>query len=229
MNADERPCPDCAETIKAAAKVCKHCGYRLDEPPTSKAATEKEPPAAALDIFRCPSCQKPTRKAAGACRHCHAKFDGEGNATGGTANWADRTFEGGTKSLVGCLAPLVAIGLLFIAFNMKSPDAEDEVASTSSTPSETATSADHSGTIEIDAVTACDIALKQGLAVEPDLDFGWSFVPRVGSEYRVVRGFKAENGFGATLKHTYFCTYNAGTKLITKLEVEGPGGSRRII
>lgn len=30
MNDDETTCPRCAETIKAAAKVCKHCGYRID-------------------------------------------------------------------------------------------------------------------------------------------------------------------------------------------------------
>jgi hypothetical protein len=30
MNDDETTCPQCAETIKAAAKVCKHCGYRID-------------------------------------------------------------------------------------------------------------------------------------------------------------------------------------------------------
>ncbi len=29
MTNDETTCPECAETIKAAAKVCKHCGYRL--------------------------------------------------------------------------------------------------------------------------------------------------------------------------------------------------------
>lgn len=29
MNDDETTCPQCAETIKAAAKVCKHCGYRI--------------------------------------------------------------------------------------------------------------------------------------------------------------------------------------------------------
>lgn len=27
---NERTCPDCAETIKLAAKVCKHCGLRFD-------------------------------------------------------------------------------------------------------------------------------------------------------------------------------------------------------
>jgi hypothetical protein len=30
MNDAEATCPECAETIKAAAKVCKHCGYRID-------------------------------------------------------------------------------------------------------------------------------------------------------------------------------------------------------
>jgi len=30
MNADEKLCPACAETIKAAAIVCKHCGTKLD-------------------------------------------------------------------------------------------------------------------------------------------------------------------------------------------------------
>lgn len=31
MNDDETTCPQCAETIKAAAKVCKHCGYRIGD------------------------------------------------------------------------------------------------------------------------------------------------------------------------------------------------------
>jgi hypothetical protein len=29
---DTKTCPDCAETIKAAAKVCRYCGYRFDQP-----------------------------------------------------------------------------------------------------------------------------------------------------------------------------------------------------
>lgn len=27
-----RTCPDCAETVKTAANVCRHCGYRFDGP-----------------------------------------------------------------------------------------------------------------------------------------------------------------------------------------------------
>jgi hypothetical protein len=30
MDLDERACPDCAETVKKAAKVCRHCGYRFE-------------------------------------------------------------------------------------------------------------------------------------------------------------------------------------------------------
>ena len=44
----ERECPDCAETIKSAAKVCKHCGYRLDNAEPVDAPTQKAIDAAAL-------------------------------------------------------------------------------------------------------------------------------------------------------------------------------------
>jgi hypothetical protein len=29
---DTKRCPDCAEEVLAAARVCKHCRYRFDEP-----------------------------------------------------------------------------------------------------------------------------------------------------------------------------------------------------
>lgn len=32
MNLEDTTCQECAETIKAAAKVCKHCGYRSTPP-----------------------------------------------------------------------------------------------------------------------------------------------------------------------------------------------------
>lgn len=33
-SAAEKVCPDCAETIKSAARVCRFCGYRFDEQPS---------------------------------------------------------------------------------------------------------------------------------------------------------------------------------------------------
>ena len=36
MDAGEKVCPDCAETVKAGAKVCKHCGYRFRSAKLSK-------------------------------------------------------------------------------------------------------------------------------------------------------------------------------------------------
>jgi hypothetical protein len=35
---ETKECPDCAETIKMAARVCRFCGHRLDEPPLSATA-----------------------------------------------------------------------------------------------------------------------------------------------------------------------------------------------
>lgn len=33
--ASQRRCPECAEVVQEAAKVCKHCGHRLDTPSTA--------------------------------------------------------------------------------------------------------------------------------------------------------------------------------------------------
>lgn len=45
MLADEKTCPECAETVKAAAKACKHCGYRFDTAPLSGALPDKDAPS----------------------------------------------------------------------------------------------------------------------------------------------------------------------------------------
>lgn len=44
MQANEKTCPECAETVKAAAKACKHCGYRFDTAPLSEAVPDKNAP-----------------------------------------------------------------------------------------------------------------------------------------------------------------------------------------
>lgn len=42
MQEDEKTCPECAETVKAAAKACKHCGYRFDAAPIGETPPEKQ-------------------------------------------------------------------------------------------------------------------------------------------------------------------------------------------
>lgn len=41
MSIDEKPCPRCAETIKSAAVVCKHCGYDFHATASVKPAEKK--------------------------------------------------------------------------------------------------------------------------------------------------------------------------------------------
>jgi hypothetical protein len=31
----DKPCPDCAESVKANARVCRYCGFRFAPPPES--------------------------------------------------------------------------------------------------------------------------------------------------------------------------------------------------
>jgi hypothetical protein len=31
-----KTCPDCAEEVQVAARVCKHCGYRFERPPAER-------------------------------------------------------------------------------------------------------------------------------------------------------------------------------------------------
>ena len=139
MNTDEKTCPECAETIKAAAKVCKHCGHRL-EPSDAQNATapSHKQSASTLDIFHCPSCKKPTPEKAGKCRHCGNKFtSSEAVETGGSGerkSWAENTFEGNPKPLLaGCgIIALMVGGLLLSQCVNAEPEKEAVTESSSS-------------------------------------------------------------------------------------------------
>lgn len=45
VSMNDKVCPDCAETIKQAARVCKHCGYRFSHSATEDTASVEEAPS----------------------------------------------------------------------------------------------------------------------------------------------------------------------------------------
>ena len=77
-----KKCPDCAETILADAKVCKHCGYRFTpagapKAPPKAAAPPKPAPAKSAKV-KCHSCQHvqmvPSDQQTFVCEECGTKL-----------------------------------------------------------------------------------------------------------------------------------------------------------
>lgn len=83
MNDDETTCPECAETIKSAAKVCKHCGFRLPPPPPVNPDIDIIEPAPIATWDKPPPNQGPS--------------------------WWDRNFDNGRHAQFGCFAFLLTL------------------------------------------------------------------------------------------------------------------------
>jgi hypothetical protein len=70
-----KKCPDCAETILADARVCKHCGYRFAP---SAAADAQKPAADRSTKVRCHKCQHvqaaPLSQLSFVCEECGTKL-----------------------------------------------------------------------------------------------------------------------------------------------------------
>lgn len=71
-----KKCPDCAETILADAKVCKHCGYRFAA--SAPVAQQKKPAPAKSTKVRCHHCQHvqlvPVNQLKFDCEECGTKL-----------------------------------------------------------------------------------------------------------------------------------------------------------
>jgi hypothetical protein len=74
-DAKKKKCPDCAETVLADAKVCKHCGYRFA--PGVPDAQQKLAPAKSAKV-RCNHCQHvqmvPQSLSTFVCEQCDTKL-----------------------------------------------------------------------------------------------------------------------------------------------------------
>jgi hypothetical protein len=83
---------------------------------------------------------------------------------------------------------------------------------------------------EAEAVTICDMIVERALiSGDADTDWSWNYSFAGGDTVRVVRGFKSTNGFGAKLQSRYFCDIDARTKDVTRLVIETPFGSEKVI
>jgi ribosomal protein S27E len=71
-----KKCPDCAETILADAKVCKHCGYRFA--PSAPDAPQELTPRGKSTNVKCHSCQHvqlvPSSQQTFVCEQCGTKL-----------------------------------------------------------------------------------------------------------------------------------------------------------
>ena len=70
-----KTCPDCAEEVKEAARVCRFCGYRFDEP--MGAPTPPDAPSEGMGLMRktCADCGASVEAAARVCEFCGYRFD----------------------------------------------------------------------------------------------------------------------------------------------------------
>jgi predicted RNA-binding Zn-ribbon protein involved in translation (DUF1610 family) len=71
-----KKCPDCAETILADAKVCKHCGFRFAPKSTPNAPSKQLPPKSTK--VKCHHCQHvqlvPVHQQLFNCEECGTKL-----------------------------------------------------------------------------------------------------------------------------------------------------------
>jgi len=65
----KKKCPQCAEQVELAAKVCKHCQYKF---------LAEDPRAAAQKMYECPNCKGLVRGGKTECPHCHKPINTTG-------------------------------------------------------------------------------------------------------------------------------------------------------
>lgn len=82
---------------------------------------------------------------------------------------------------------------------------------------------------EAEVVAFCDMTVESALVGDSDMAWGWDYRFGDGDSVVVVRDFKAQNAFGANLKHRYRCIFDAKLQRIVSLVIEGPTGSDRLI
>lgn len=81
---------------------------------------------------------------------------------------------------------------------------------------------------ETTIVSLCDMGVESVLISDPDWNWSWDYSYGEGDNVIVTRGFKAQNAFGAELKHEYRCEYNAATESLVDMKIMGPAGTQDV-
>lgn len=119
VNSDEKICPRCAETVKAAAKVCRYCGHEFSERVTAATPTSGGP---------APSTWLPPKP---------SPVQSQNESTSTTS-----------KAAIGCVGIVVALLLMGQCIRQLEPAAVNSDANTLAPPSEVSTNADIGANIE---------------------------------------------------------------------------------
>lgn len=83
---------------------------------------------------------------------------------------------------------------------------------------------------EVEFISGCDMLLQQALSSPSSLDMKGTWSTEFGSDTVVYRrAFDSQNGFGAVIRSQYRCDVSAETGNISRFEVQGPLGTKRLI
>lgn len=181
MTDQEKTCPDCAELVKAAARVCKHCGYRFSEEASPIAPDSIAEATPADEICPLPS----------------------------SNDWWSRTFDDPRGAKYGCLGmPLIAaLGVLaFCTYQPANPstDKQSPIVPVEKTIASAASKS-------IDTAAAGKLNVRRKLKDGDSAKFRDLVVSNSGDPLWALCGsVNSKNGFGAYTGYKRFVAFADG-------------------
>jgi hypothetical protein len=198
MSDETKRCPFCAETIQAAAVVCRYCGRDLVE--------QKSAPHIIQDgvSYQCSECKGWLRKDATSCKHCGVSFIGpqEIKPTTKKEKPLQMVLAIGAALLVSIIGLAILLG--------------------GGRPRGSASSGPDAIAAWIDCKTFVERGLKSpASAVFPLSNAPGVTITQADGRWFVVGFVDAENSFGAKLRQEFQCqmTYQGNTATIRRLVI----------